>query len=306
MRYRSTRSSPGVSMSDRIEFSEQLRRELLRLRDRAGISQRNLAKAIGTSFGVIQRIERNQKPTIGQVEAWLTACNVDNITRQRVRLRRGGARAEGQPWAEAFEGRSHLQDVEKRRELDARLVRNFQPTIIPGLLQTAEYARSVFALGRTVDIPAAVNVRLERQRALHYPERMFEFLITESALRWAPGPRAMVGQAERIASLATLESVAVAVLPMDALPLLPWHHFILNYPADGNSPFVTTELFHGPQRITDPEAVAVYVEVWDRLWAAGVTGDDARELLARHGGATRHPREARTPREARPAENEEE
>lgn len=270
-------------MPDRATLAEQLRLELLRLRDRAGLSQRVLAAKLGVSFGVVQRIERSQRPTLKQVEEWLTACDVDELTRGRVLLLAEAARSEGRPWDEAFDGRSHLQDTALDDERDARLVRNFQPTIVPGLLQTAEYARSVFALGRTVDVPAAVAKRLDRQRLLHEPGRMFEFVVTESALRYAPGSRALAGQTQHVASLATLETVAVVVVPAESLPLIPWHAFVLIYPADG-APFVKLELFHGPQQITDPGAVATYVEAWERLWAAGVHGDEARELLARSGG----------------------
>ncbi len=88
----------------------------------------------------------------------------------------------------------------------ARLIRNFQPTVIPGLLQTAEYTRSVLALGKTTDRAAALAARLERQQVLHEPGRRFEFVISEQVLRWAPGPLAQAGQIDRLLSLMTLES----------------------------------------------------------------------------------------------------
>lgn len=269
-------------MPDRATLAEQLRLELLRLRDRSGLSQRKLGDKKGLSFGIVQRIEHGQKPTLAQVDAWLNACGVDDLTRGRAFLLAEAARAEGRPWDETFEGRTHLQDEVLADERGARLVRNFQPTIVPGLLQTAEYARSVFALGRTVDVPAAMAKRLDRQRLLHESGRTFEFVITESALRYQPGPRALAGQAQHVASLATLETVAVVVVPAEALPLIPWHGFVLIYPADG-APYVKLELLHGPQRITDPGSVATYVEVWERLWAAGVRGDDAAALIREVG-----------------------
>lgn len=267
-------------MPERATLAEQLRLELLRLRDRAGLSQRKLGKCKGLSFGIVQRVEHGQKPTIAQVDAWLTACSVDQITRGRVLLLAEAARAEGRPWDETFEGRTHLQDEVFDEERGARLIRNFQPTVVPGLLQTADYARSVLTLGHTVDVPAAVNARQQRQQLLHEPGRTFEFVIAESALRRLPGVASMAGQVDRIKSLATVQAVAVAVLPAEALPLIPWHAFVLVYPVDA-APFVKLELFHGPQRITDPGSVATYIEVWERLWAAAVHGDEARKLLTR-------------------------
>ena len=70
-------------------------------------------------------------------------------------------------------------------------VRNFQPGIIPGLLQTADYALRIMEIANiqgAVDLADAVNVRLARQEALYDQGRHFEFIMTESALRWRPGP----------------------------------------------------------------------------------------------------------------------
>jgi hypothetical protein len=70
------------------------------------------------------------------------------------------------------------------------MIRNFQPGIIPGLLQATEYARRIMAsasLNHDASLGAAVAARLGRQEALHNPARAFEFLVTEAALRYRPG-----------------------------------------------------------------------------------------------------------------------
>lgn len=48
---------------------------------------------------------------------------------------------------------------------------------------------------------------LRRQEALRDPTRLFEFLITEAALRWTPGPGTRAAQRSHLASIATLDNV---------------------------------------------------------------------------------------------------
>ncbi len=69
------------------------------------------------------------------------------------------------------------------------MIRSFQTVWLPGLLQTAEYARLLLPLvdvTGVMDHAAAVVARLERQRLLFRRETTFEFLVTEGALRFSP------------------------------------------------------------------------------------------------------------------------
>ena len=104
-------------------------------------------------------------------------------------------------------------------ESTARTLRNFQPGIVPGLLQTAEYAAASWAspTDDTADIGAAVAARLARQQSLHDPDRRFEFLMTEAALRFRPGPReVLTAQLDHLAAVVTLEKITFGVIPADA------------------------------------------------------------------------------------------
>ena len=87
-------------------------------------------------------------------------------------------------------------------------------------------------------------------------------------------------QRDRLLSLATLPAVDIAVLPVRRTGTPAWHSFIIFQGAD-ESTFVTTELVHGGQEISDPDAVRRYVTLWDRLWKAAATGDEAVDLIRR-------------------------
>jgi hypothetical protein len=98
-------------------------------------------------------------------------------------------------------------------------------------------------------------------------------------LRWpVGGAEVLAAQRDRLVSLARLRSVELAVVPAIATVVVPWHNFVVWDTVDGTR-YVTTELFHGAQEMTDPESVALYVEVWERLWNTAVVGDAAVELI---------------------------
>ena len=64
---------------------------------------------------------------------------------------------------------------------------------------------------------AAVAARLGRQEALHDPDRSFEFLMTEAALRYRPAPpQTLTAQLDHLAAVVTLETISFGVIPADA------------------------------------------------------------------------------------------
>ena len=102
-----------------------------------------------------------------------------------------------------------------------RLFRVFESTFVPGLLQTAEYARSRFAQSLTVfkmpnDINQAVQARVQRQDVLYRPEKRFHFVLTEAVLRYrlCP-PEVMLGQLDRLISMAALPNVKLGIVEFE-------------------------------------------------------------------------------------------
>jgi hypothetical protein len=87
-----------------------------------------------------------------------------------------------------------------------RLLRGFEATVIPGLLQTAEYARARFEESiRRLKLPnninEAVQARIMRQEMLYRPDKRFHFVLTEAALRFRLcASEVMLGQLARLVS----------------------------------------------------------------------------------------------------------
>lgn len=261
---------------------DRLRGELQRLRNLAGLSGRAMAGRLGATQATVSRIERGETlPAMPVVRAWLDAAGAEETERDRLLDLAEAVHAETRGWGELLGDVGHAQRDAQRRESESTVVRNFQPTVVPGLLQTPEYARAIMSIGRTKDVTAGVATRIERQQVLYEDERRFTFLIEENVLRWPVGsPDVVAAQRDRLVSLSRLKTVELAILPATVAVAAPWHNFIIWEPQDGH-PYVTTELVHGAQEVGDPESVQLYLTLWERLWGAAAVGEDAVSLIQR-------------------------
>ncbi|HUN32410.1 MAG TPA: helix-turn-helix transcriptional regulator [Trebonia sp.] len=266
----------------------RLARELRRLRERAGLSGRQLAEAIGISQSKVSRIESGQTvPNGAEVSAWAAAVNASVTTTDLLSVLTDAIYNGIRPWHAALRERIHIQGEIQEIESRANVKLAYQPTVVPGLLQTAEYARRVFTMFdptyAEADIPAVVAGRLDRQLALFDPAMRFSFLITEGALRWRAGPATvMAAQMDRIASLSTLENVTIGLIPHaePATTHVP-HGFVVFESADGDTdPLVMVETVHANITVTEPAHIALYRRQWGLLEKMAVFGDDARGFLA--------------------------
>jgi transcriptional regulator with XRE-family HTH domain len=266
---------------------QRLAAELRRLREAAGVSGRELAQRIGISQSKVSRIESGATtPPVPAVERWAGAVGASAETRARLTAMTEAVFAEIQTWRAALPVQGHLQGQVEEREAAARSVRVFQPSVVPGLLQTAEYARRVFGLSHVPyeddELAQAVAGRLNRQLALYDEDRRFEFLVTEAALRWRPGPaRVLQAQLDRVSSLTTLDNVSIGLIPYDveATTTIPPGFDILDG-RDGDT-VVTIETGHGTLLVADADGVAEYQHVWSLLAEMAVFGEDARARLGR-------------------------
>jgi transcriptional regulator with XRE-family HTH domain len=266
---------------------EQLAAELRRLRELAGMSGRDLAKLIDVSQSKVSRIESSSTlPTLPEVTRWTKAVGAAAEVREWLAALTESVFTEVRDWRTGLPEHGHIQDEIEERETHAELVRTYQPSLVPGLLQTAEYARRVLAMAQvpySVDgLAGALAGRLQRQLAIYEEDRKFEFLITEAALHWRPGPaRSLCAQLDRIASLTTLDNVSIGILPLSIQAVVPSSHgFIIYDHRDGDrETFVEVETLHANLILNEPDQVRLYQERWSVLARTAVFDDDARALL---------------------------
>ena len=205
----------------------------------------------------------------------MTEAAVNEVTTLRARLSNGLAA---------------VQEDVRSLEATARTLRNFQPGIIPGLLQTAAYARRILSFAVDApDVGPAVAARLGRQEILHEPGRSFEFLLTEAALRYRPGPReVLTAQLDHLAAVATSESISLGVIPADAeMHAITRCGFILYEDRiDDQPPFAIVETPHASLYANDPADIDIYRDQLAAFRESAVYGAEALEVV-RH---IAHPR----------------
>jgi transcriptional regulator with XRE-family HTH domain len=259
---------------------EQLAANLKQLRLRAGLTGEQLAGRLRVSQPKISRVETGKSvPTATDIEAWVRVTNAD--TEEVVELSKllDQIATEARSWRLV----NRLGLVPRQHEIadleqSAHTICVFQPVMVPGLLQIADYARRVMEMTYTAgpDIAPAVAVRMERQTILYDQAKRFEFIITEGALRWRPGPPDMMrAQLDRLLSVATLPNVTLELVPHGETPIPLLHPFVL-FDMEGEA-LVTAETYSTELQIRDPSDVARYRQVLERLRTAAVP--DATEPL---------------------------
>lgn len=266
---------------------QRLAAELRRLRDLAGISGRDLAQRMQISQSKVSRIESGATlPSLPEVMAWADAVGMAETSEWLTALTEA-AFTEVHTWRAALQRQPHLQGEIQEWEARAQTSRTFQPSVVPGLLQTAEYARRTFQMSPVpyaqADIAAAVAGRLERQLSLFRDDKRFNFLITEAALRWCPGPsKLMIPQLDRIASLSTLDNVSIGLIPHrgQALTFMSHSFVIYDHQNDDLDTFVEVETIHANLIINDPGDVALYENRWSLLSQMAILDGQVRQLLA--------------------------
>jgi transcriptional regulator with XRE-family HTH domain len=183
--------------------------ELRQARVTAGFSsQEALATRLGFDRTVVAKAETGERPpTVDVLAAWCEACHLDEELFGR--LGRLARRADG-PMPTWFEDWL-------RAEGEAHTLRIWQPLIIPGLLQTAEYAEALFLAAGADDARAGelVGLRLERQSILDRAEPIHVIaVLDESVLHKLVGsPAIMYEQLTRLAESAERPNISIEVVP---------------------------------------------------------------------------------------------
>jgi transcriptional regulator with XRE-family HTH domain len=212
---------------------------LARLRKRSGLTGAQLGRRLDMSQAKISKIET------GAVAA--APADVE-----RIALELGAPADEARALAARAEAaHDHLTDWRLREgglaagqlelarvEATTTVFRFFTPAVIPGLLQTTGYARSVLgaaarhlaaAGGHPESVAAVVSARVRRQEVLANRAKRFVFLMTESALQHLVCPPVdMAAQIERLREVGAQDNVTLALLPTRVqLAYPPVHPFSL-------------------------------------------------------------------------------
>lgn len=250
---------PSASMA--ALFGARVRR----LRTAAGLTQAELGERTHVVSTRITQIERasGAKPTLELARALDTALAADDLL---VELWPYVYREAFPDWSRKFMALSER----------AVAVHEYAAHVVPGLLQTEDYARAVLSVGRTLggkeQLEERVSLRMGRQERLRAPRRPELWLILDEAVLRRPvgGRDVMRAQLARLLDTATERQITVQVLPFDQgeHDALGGSLTLLTLP-DGTEAAYTEGAHYG-QLIEDPDEVRRFALTYDRLRAAAL------------------------------------
>ncbi|WP_405138254.1 DUF5753 domain-containing protein [Nocardia sp. NBC_01388] len=179
-------------------------------------------------------------------------------------------------------GLGPLQQSILAEEARTRLIRDWQPGAIIGLLQTQRYARAILHACITVldipnDLDTVVAARMRRQQILDRDGHEFRFLIGEWVLYRTVGTHAIMG--EQLAHLLDAMGnprLSLGIVPMDAEFRAPAAQFVIHDNSE-----VSSEAVGGEIIIDDPEGIALHANTFQILSGQAVFDNDARQLITK-------------------------
>ncbi|GGP12384.1 helix-turn-helix transcriptional regulator [Nonomuraea glycinis] len=267
----------------------RLGQELRLLRERRQLTGAKAANELGWSPSKISRIEAAKTmPVADDIQAMGTLYRIDSDKLDELfgLLRDADQRG----WWEDYE--DTLPGEYTRflgLEAEATFQRNWEPQVVPGLLQTEDYAREVILATRGIarithsGVRSRVEARLDRQRrVLHRadPSRLTVVLEESALMRRFGEPSVMRAQMEHLLEVSLLPHVSVQVLTLDALHPVNTGAFIhLKFAAFDD--VVYLEQLYTADFVEDLERVAGYETAYDHMRSEALDEDESRVLIQR-------------------------
>ena len=280
----STTQTGGGTTVRRLMLGSQLRR----LREAGGVSREEAGYSIRASESKISRMELGRVSFKERdVADLLTLYGVAGDAERAAVLRLVGDANAASWWHPYGDVLPAWFQTYLGLEEAASVIRSYEVQFIHGLLQTADYARAVIALGNQTapaeEIERRVEVRVRRQDLLtgeQAPQLLA--VIDEAALRrpWG-GAAVMRDQIDRLAELAELPNVVLQVMPLGfgGIRAEGGAFSMLSFPEPELPEVVYLEQFTSALYLDKPDQVAEYGRAMDRLVADSLEPEESLKLL---------------------------
>jgi transcriptional regulator with XRE-family HTH domain len=250
-----------------------LGKRLRHLREQAGVSFEEAARAIEVTALTVRRIEKAEVglriPYVRELlRAYgVPAAEVDDFLALAREANKPG-------WWYSY--RDVLPDwfsAYVSLESEAGVIRLYEPHYVPGLLQTRDYATALMRVGfpneTKQDVARRVALRMKRQDLLAKPDAPAVWAILDETVLRRPvgGPEVMRAQFDRLAEALDLPKVRIQIMRfgVGAHPgaFGPFHHFRFGFSELPD--IVYTESLVGAVYVDRPDVVVSYLEVLDRM-----------------------------------------
>jgi transcriptional regulator with XRE-family HTH domain len=268
----------GVGDSDGpspVVQRRRLRAELRKARQEAGFTQEQVAVAMDWSLSKVIRIEAGSVGiSTNDLKALLRHYKLVDEARTAELVILARAARERSWWSVykdvAPPGLLQLIGYESAAVIN----RNFEPLLIPGLLQTEEYARAVIRQLEerypAEQVDTLVEIRMRRQELLDRADPPLLFFILDEAVvrRLVGGAAVMRRQLRRLTEIADSPNVTIEVVPFSAgaHPGIKGPFVVLEFPDAADDDVLYLESARGDLISRDvPEEILAYREVFEQL-----------------------------------------
>jgi transcriptional regulator with XRE-family HTH domain len=204
---------------------KRLAARLVQLRNDQGYTATEVAKRAGWAPSKLSRVENRQyAPDPDDVALLLDIYGVTEEAdpRQRAELLKLARDARRSGWWDDYRLPASYSDY-VGLEAEATVLRNWEPGIVPGLLQTADYARELIARRAPElsdrQVEERVEARMERQQKLLYgPDPLALWAVVEEGAfhRMVGDRQVMAAQLEHLIKMTEAEHITLQVLPFSA------------------------------------------------------------------------------------------
>ncbi len=248
--------------------------ELKRRREDAGITQSALGTRVFVSGGYIGQFEQAiRKPQLDVAERIDEVLQTDGIFGRMYRKL-----IKETPYAEYF---AHVAELERL----ATAIYDFAPAVVPGLLQTREYARGVYRASNPFAaeeyIEEMVQIRMDRAPVLTDATRpVYWVVLHETVLRIPVGSSAtMAQQLDHISAMVRQRKAMVQVLPFAAGAHPAMGKLMTLMEFDDAPPTAYTEAVLSGNLLDDPAVVKRTRAHYDLLRAAALSPEASLALI---------------------------
>lgn len=271
----------------------RLARELRSLRDRAQLTTQQVADAVGRAQSLVSRWEAGKRtPAHGDVVALAELYGLAREQRDTLVSLARDARKKG--WWETYvdllpEWHEHYLGL----EAEASEISTFEPDVIPGLLQTPEYARALTSAtllrASSEEVDRRADLRIQRQERLTDDEPLTLWAVVgEAALyKRVGGTGVLAEQLKHLIDMAAAPNITLQVMPLEAgaQPATGGQVTILRYADAEDADVVYLESQHGGFYVEDLKAVANYALIMEHLRAHAADPATSLELIQQRIGA---------------------
>ena len=255
-------------------------------REAAGLTQTEVARAVGRSQAWITKIEsaRIARVRMTDLDKLLDACGIVGVKAEELRRFARSPFDQRGVWVDTSDAPawwSEYQEVERQ----ARVIKAVHLEAHDGLIQSEAYMRRQFELDAAVDVDGQVHARIARQKALFGEGERPDctFVLSEACLRRHMGdPAMMITQIEHLLNLSDRSYITILVLPFDArFPASTYGFTLMQFNSDTMGDFVSVAYAVGSATIDDEDALRVFQRRWELVRSAALGEYDSRRFLRR-------------------------